>query len=45
MVNSVDATEYNKGNALVNSLMNNKAVKVDRREFLYALFKENEQVN
>ena len=45
MVDAVDASEYNKGNTLVNSLLNNKAVKVDRREFLYALFKENERVN
>lgn len=45
MVEVANSTEYDKGNALIDTLINNKAIKVDRREFLYKLFKDHEQVN
>lgn len=45
MVESANVAEYNKGNELIDALINNKVVKVDRREFLYALFKDDERVN
>lgn len=45
MVESANTTEYDKGNALIDTLINNKVIKVDRQEFLYKLFKDHEQVN
>lgn len=45
MVESANITEYDRGSALIDTLINNKAVKVDRREFLYKIFKNHEQVN
>lgn len=45
MVEQVHIVEYDKGNALIDTLINNKAVKVDRREFLYKLFKDHEHIN
>lgn len=45
MIETTNITEYDKGNALIDALINNKAIKVDRGEFLYKLFKDYEQVN
>lgn len=45
MVEQTHIIEYDKGNALIDTLINNKAVKVDRREFLYKLFKDHEHIN
>lgn len=45
MIEDTNINEYAKGNALIDTLVNNKAIKVDRREFLFKLFKDHEQVN
>lgn len=45
MVEQTHIIEYDKGNALIDTLINNKAVKVDRREFLYKLFKDHEHIH
>lgn len=45
MIETANITEYDKGNALIDALINNKAIKVERREFLYKLFKDHEHVN
>lgn len=45
MVESEHSIEYDKGNSLINMLVNNKAIRVDRREFLFKLFKDHDCVN
>lgn len=45
MVEAASITEYDRGNALIETLINNKAIKIDRREFLYKLFKDHESIN
>lgn len=43
-INKMDNKEV-QGYELVTSLLSNKLLKVDRREFLYHLFKENDQID
>lgn len=43
MVEKMDNPETAKGNELINTLLSNKVMKVNREEFLYALFKDEVQ--
>lgn len=45
MVEKTDNQDTARGNELVNTLLSNKVMKVDRKEFLYKLFKDEVQYN
>lgn len=40
MSDKIDNKDINRGNELVTTLLSNRILKIDRKEFLYQLFKE-----
>ena len=44
MSDKIDNKDINRGNELVTTLLSNRILKIDRKEFLYQLFKEEPEI-